>query len=52
GLAGLLPLLQKVMELGPKMKGYFWYLDNTSTVDSTRHSKPDEKQSRKKKKGP
>ncbi|GFW99556.1 uncharacterized protein TNCV_3417891 [Trichonephila clavipes] len=32
------------------MKGYFWYLDKTRIVDSTRHSKPDKKLSRKKKK--
>ncbi|GFW17611.1 hypothetical protein TNCV_2651681 [Trichonephila clavipes] len=30
------------------MKGYFWYLDKTSIVDSTRHSKPDKKLSRNK----
>ncbi|PRD21646.1 UNVERIFIED_CONTAM: hypothetical protein NCL1_51175 [Trichonephila clavipes] len=30
------------------MKGYFWYLNKTRTVDSTRHSKPDKKMSRKK----
>ncbi|GFX05525.1 transposable element Tcb2 transposase [Trichonephila clavipes] len=30
------------------MKGYFWYLDNTRIVDSTRYSKPDKKLSRKK----
>ncbi|GFU98503.1 hypothetical protein TNCV_3653341 [Trichonephila clavipes] len=32
------------------MKGYFWYLDKTRIVDSTRHSKPDKKLSRKKRK--
>ncbi|GFU57484.1 hypothetical protein TNCV_3636491 [Trichonephila clavipes] len=32
------------------MKGYFWYLDKTRIVDSTRHFKPDKKLSRKKRK--
>ncbi|GFX15769.1 uncharacterized protein TNCV_1060911 [Trichonephila clavipes] len=49
GFAGLLHLLQKLgMKLCSEMKGYFWYLDKTRIVDSTRHSKPDEKLSRKK----
>ncbi|PRD32672.1 UNVERIFIED_CONTAM: hypothetical protein NCL1_19722 [Trichonephila clavipes] len=38
------------MELGPEMLGYFWYLDNTRTVDSTRHSKSEEKLPLKKRK--
>ncbi|GFT17638.1 hypothetical protein TNCV_2587481 [Trichonephila clavipes] len=47
--AGLLPLLQKLgMKLCSEMKGYFWYPDKTRIVDSTRHSKPDKKLSRKK----
>ncbi|GFW59501.1 hypothetical protein TNCV_3221551 [Trichonephila clavipes] len=33
------------------MKGYSWYLDKTRIADSTRHSKPDKKRSRKKRKG-
>ncbi|GFY32183.1 hypothetical protein TNCV_3556911 [Trichonephila clavipes] len=32
------------------MKGYFWYLGKTRIVDSTSHSKPDKKLSRKKRK--
>ncbi|GFX01005.1 hypothetical protein TNCV_4579711 [Trichonephila clavipes] len=32
------------------MKEYLWYLDKTRNVDSTRHSKPDNKLSRKKRK--
>ncbi|GFT49139.1 uncharacterized protein TNCV_3262411 [Trichonephila clavipes] len=47
--AGLLPLLQKLgMKLCSEMKGYFWYIYKTRIVDSTRHSKPDKKLSRKK----
>ncbi|GFW52840.1 uncharacterized protein TNCV_2394191 [Trichonephila clavipes] len=53
GFSGLLPLLQKLeMKLCSEMKEYFWYLDNTRIVDSKRHSKPDKKLSRKKKKDP
>ncbi|GFX45851.1 uncharacterized protein TNCV_934901 [Trichonephila clavipes] len=49
GFAGILPLLQKLgMKLCSEMKGYFWYLDKTRIVDSTMHSKPDKKLSRKK----
>ncbi|GFT80726.1 uncharacterized protein TNCV_1539701 [Trichonephila clavipes] len=51
GFVGLLPLLQKLgMKLCSEMKGYYWYLDKTRIVDSTRHSKPDKKKSRKKRK--
>ncbi|GFV31006.1 putative DD41D transposase [Trichonephila clavipes] len=32
------------------MKGYSWYHDKTRIVDSTKHSKPDKKRSRKKRK--
>ncbi|GFX17744.1 uncharacterized protein TNCV_475441 [Trichonephila clavipes] len=49
--AGLLPLLQNLgMKLSSEMKGHFWYLDKRRIVDSTRHSKPDKKLSRKKRK--
>ncbi|GFX84383.1 uncharacterized protein TNCV_4134931 [Trichonephila clavipes] len=51
GFTGLLNLLQKSgLELGPEMKEYVWYLDNTTIVESMRHSKPDEKLSGKKRK--
>ncbi|GFT33288.1 uncharacterized protein TNCV_4767671 [Trichonephila clavipes] len=51
GLAGLLPLLQKLgLKLRSEMKGYFWYFDKTRIVDSMRHSKPDKKLSRKNRK--
>ncbi|GFX73081.1 uncharacterized protein TNCV_1704831 [Trichonephila clavipes] len=51
GFAGPLPLLQQLeMKICSEMRGYFWYLDKTKIVDSTRHSKPDKKLSRKKRK--
>ncbi|GBM93274.1 hypothetical protein AVEN_168040-1 [Araneus ventricosus] len=49
GFAGLLPVFQKLGVLtGPDLKMFYWSLDNTRIVDSTRHSKPSVKQSRKK----
>ncbi|GFY33563.1 transposable element Tc3 transposase [Trichonephila clavipes] len=36
------------MKLCSEMKGYYWYLDKTRIVDSTKHSKQDKKLSRKK----
>ncbi|GFU73374.1 uncharacterized protein TNCV_332431 [Trichonephila clavipes] len=51
GFAGILPLLQKLgRKLCSEIKGYSWYLDQTRMADSTRHSKPDKKRSRKKRK--
>ncbi|GBM64693.1 hypothetical protein AVEN_175191-1 [Araneus ventricosus] len=49
GFAGLLPAFQKLGVLtGPELKMFYWSLDNMRIVDSTRHSKPSLKQSRKK----
>ncbi|GBM17098.1 hypothetical protein AVEN_133352-1 [Araneus ventricosus] len=49
GFAGLLSVFQKLGVLtGPDLKMFYWSLDNMRIVDSTRHSKPFSKQSRKK----
>ncbi|GFV59884.1 uncharacterized protein TNCV_856051 [Trichonephila clavipes] len=49
GFAGLLPLLRKLgIKLCSEMKGYFWCVDKTRMVESTKHSKPDKKLSREK----
>ncbi|GBO33152.1 hypothetical protein AVEN_52068-1 [Araneus ventricosus] len=49
GFAGLLPVFQTLGVLtGPDLKMFYWSLDNARIVDSTRHSKPSVKESRKK----